>query len=55
MVASSHWSSRPSTALFAVLWSGVFTLVIALAIKHTIGWRINEDDEQEGVDYCRAR
>ena len=39
------------TALFAILWSGVFTLVIALAIKYTIGWRISDDEEHEGVDY----
>jgi len=39
------------TALFAILWSGFFTLIIALAIKKTIGWRIDEDDEVEGIDY----
>jgi Amt family ammonium transporter len=39
------------TALFAILWSGAFTLVIALAIKYTIGWRISDDEEHEGVDY----
>ena len=38
-------------ALFAVLWSGVFTLVIALALKYTLGWRIEEDDEVEGIDF----
>jgi ammonium transporter, Amt family len=41
------------TALFAILWSGVFTLVIALGIKHTIGWRIHEDTEAEGIDYTQ--
>jgi Amt family ammonium transporter len=39
------------TALAAIVWSGTFTLVIALAIKYTIGWRISDDEEQEGVDY----
>jgi ammonium transporter, Amt family len=41
------------TALFAILWSGVFTLVIAVAIKYTIGWRIHEDTEAEGIDYTQ--
>ena len=36
--------------LVAVVWSGVITLVIALAIKFTIGWRVDEDAEQEGID-----
>ncbi len=39
------------TAMFAMLWSGVATLLIALAIKATMGWRIELDDEVEGIDY----
>jgi Amt family ammonium transporter len=38
-------------ALFAVLWSGVVTLVIALALKYTMGWRITDEDEVEGIDF----
>ena len=38
-------------ALFAVLWSGVFTLIIGLAIKYTMGWRIDADHEVEGIDF----
>ena len=38
-------------ALFAVLWSGVFTLAIGLAIKYTMGWRIHTDHELEGIDF----
>ena len=38
-------------ALFAMLWSGVFTLVIALALKFTMGWRIEAEDEVEGIDF----
>jgi len=41
------------TALFAILWSGVFTLVIALGIKYTMGWRLDEDTEAEGIDYTQ--
>jgi Amt family ammonium transporter len=38
------------TALFAIVWSGGWTLVIGLALKATMGWRISEDAEQEGID-----
>jgi Amt family ammonium transporter len=38
-------------ALFAMLWAGAVTLVLALALKYTIGWRVAEEDEVEGVDF----
>jgi ammonium transporter, Amt family len=38
-------------ALFAMLWSGVMTLVVALALKYTMGWRITDEDEVEGIDF----
>ncbi|HEX6246599.1 MAG TPA: ammonium transporter [Nocardioidaceae bacterium] len=38
-------------ALFAMLWSGVMTLVVALALKYTMGWRVAEEDEIEGIDF----
>ncbi len=34
----------------AILWSGITTLVIALAIKYTMGWRIGEEAEVGGID-----
>jgi len=37
-------------ALFTIVWTGVLTTVIALAIKFTIGWRITEEAEVEGID-----
>jgi Amt family ammonium transporter len=37
-------------ALAAVTVSGVVTLVIALALKATMGWRIPEDVEVTGID-----
>jgi Amt family ammonium transporter len=37
-------------ALVAIAYSGVLTLVIALAIKFTLGWRVSEDDELGGID-----
>ena len=36
--------------LVAVVWTGVLTTVLALAIKYTIGWRISEEAEVDGID-----
>ena len=36
--------------LVAVTYSGVLTAVIALAIKYTIGLRLDEEDEVNGID-----
>ena len=36
--------------LVAIAWSGVITLVIALAIKFTMGWRVDDEAEVEGID-----
>ena len=38
-------------ALVAIAFSGVITLVIGLAIKYTIGLRLAEEDEVEGIDF----
>ena len=38
-----------------MLLSGVITLLITLAIKHTIGWRISRQQEFEGIDYSMRR
>ncbi len=38
-------------ALVAIAFSAVVTTVIALAIKYTIGLRIAEEDEVEGIDF----
>ena len=35
----------------AIAFSGVITLVIGLAIKYTIGLRLAEEDEVEGIDF----
>lgn len=37
-------------ALATVVISGVLTLVIALALKATMGWRVDEDVEVSGID-----
>jgi Amt family ammonium transporter len=38
-------------AVYAMAWSGIATLIIGLAIKATIGWRIDVEDEVEGIDF----
>ena len=38
-------------ALFAMLWSAVATLVVGLGIASTLGWRVEVDDEVEGLDF----
>ena len=37
-------------ALIAIVWSGVATTIIGLAIKFTMGWRVSEEDEVNGID-----
>ena len=37
-------------AIIAIAISGVITVIIGLALKYTIGWRITEDQEVEGID-----
>jgi Amt family ammonium transporter len=37
-------------ALVAIAWSGVATAILGLAIKYTMGWRINEEDEVDAID-----
>jgi len=38
--------------LFTVVWTGVLTTLVALAIKYTIGWRVTADEELEGIDFA---
>lgn len=37
-------------ALVAIAWSGIATAILAYVIKFTIGWRITEEAEVEGID-----
>jgi Amt family ammonium transporter len=37
--------------LFTLIWTGVITAIIALAIKYTIGWRVTPEVESEGIDF----
>jgi Amt family ammonium transporter len=43
---------QAAVALFAILWSGVATAIIGLALKYTLGWRIDEEDEVGGIDFA---
>jgi Amt family ammonium transporter len=40
-------------ALIAIAWSGVATAIVGFAIKYTIGWRITEEDEVNGIDLAQ--
>ncbi len=40
-----------AVALFAMVWSAIATLVVGLAVKYTIGLRLEADDEVEGIDF----
>lgn len=37
-------------ALVAVVFAGVITALIAFALKVTVGWRVDDDVEQQGID-----
>ncbi len=43
-------ATQTIVALFAIVFSGVLTLVIALALKATMGLRVSADDEAGGLD-----
>ncbi|PJJ56386.1 Amt family ammonium transporter [Mumia flava] len=39
-------------AVFAILWTGVFTAILGFAIKAIMGWRISDEDEVDGIDFA---
>ncbi|MQW77693.1 ammonium transporter [Nocardioides sp. dk4132] len=39
-------------ALFAILWSAVATVIVALIVKAVIGLRLPEEDEVTGIDFA---
>ncbi len=47
---ATQLATQTIVALIAVVMSGVLTLIIGLALKYTMGWRIRDEDETEGVD-----
>jgi len=46
----SSLGDQALAALFTIVWTGVLTTIIALAIKYTLGWRVSEEAEVEGID-----
>ncbi len=47
---ATQLATQTIVALIAVVASGVLTLIIGLALKYTMGWRIPDEHETEGVD-----
>jgi Amt family ammonium transporter len=43
---------QAGAALFTIVWTGVLTTIIAFALKWTIGWRVDVDEEVEGIDFA---
>jgi Amt family ammonium transporter len=43
---------QAGAAGISIVWTAFFTTLIGLGIKHTIGWRVAEDDEVAGIDYA---
>jgi len=39
--------------LFTLVVSGLASAVIGLAIKYTIGWRVTEEEEVDGIDFAQ--
>ncbi|MEX3503753.1 ammonium transporter [Corynebacterium sp. LK2510] len=42
-------------AVVSMIFAGIVTLIIALAIKFTMGWRITSEEEFDGIDYSQHR
>ncbi|WP_027863371.1 ammonium transporter [Marmoricola sp. URHB0036] len=42
---------QAGAAGIAIVWTALFTTLIGLGIKYTMGWRIDEEDEVEGIDF----
>lgn len=40
-------------AVIAVIFSGALTFVIAAALKKTVGWRIDDEQEDSGIDFAQ--
>ncbi len=43
--------AQSGAAGISIVWTAVFTTLIGLGIKYTIGWRITEEEEVEGIDF----
>jgi Amt family ammonium transporter len=43
---------QAGAAAIAIVWTALFTTLIGLAIKYTMGWRIDEEEEVDGIDFA---
>jgi Amt family ammonium transporter len=43
---------QAGAAVSAMVWSGVMTAIIAYAIKFTMGWRVTDEAEVDGIDFA---
>jgi Amt family ammonium transporter len=43
---------QAAAVAFTLVWTGVLTSLIGLAIKYTIGWRITAEQEIDGIDFA---
>ena len=43
---------QAGAAGISIVWTGLLTAVIGLAIKYTIGWRVTPEAEVEGIDFA---
>jgi Amt family ammonium transporter len=43
---------QAAAVAFTLVWTGVLTSLIGLAIKYTIGWRIAPEQELDGIDFA---
>lgn len=44
--------SQTAVALFAMVWAGIATLIVALIVKAVVGLRVEDEDEIEGLDFA---
>ena len=44
---------QAGAAGISIVWTGLLTAVIGFAIKHTIGWRVTDEEEVEGIDFAQ--
>ena len=48
----SSLGDQAGAAGISIVWTGVLTAVLGLGIKYTIGWRVTEEQEVEGIDFA---
>jgi Amt family ammonium transporter len=44
---------QAGAAGISIVWTGLLTAVIGYAIKYTIGWRVTDEEEVEGIDFAQ--